>query len=117
MMLEEMFVGTPAERRRALKKYSCNECANRATPLCRACTAVEKPSGSCTRPTGFVRTVARDKVFCDEDVEEVAREVREAREDIALATEILGYLLAEKPIPIATVMRFNGLCEVEDEEI
>lgn len=100
-----------------MKNYNCDDCANKATPLCRACITIEQPSGSCTRPTGFVRTVALEKVFCDEDVEEVAREARKTMEGPALATEILGYLLAGKPIPIATVMRFNGLCEVEDEEI
>jgi hypothetical protein len=74
------------------KIYDCNECANKATPLCNECNSITSPSGRMTRPTNYCHLIPLD---------------RESR----LHNNISAYLKAGKPIPLAMVIEYNEITE------
>lgn len=87
-------------------EFPCVSCANAGTVICRLCVATESPSGRMTRPSQYLRTVPREEVLVQD------REPAEGAADCAV--EILAYLSAEIPIPLATVMRWNN--DTKEEE-
>lgn len=89
-------------------EYSCENCANAGTVICGLCVATESPSGKVSKPTMFLRTVPRGDVIDEEGVPDYSDQ--ETDREI----EILAYLIAEKPIPLKTVMEYNKHAE-EDE--
>lgn len=85
-------------------EFPCVSCANAGTVICRLCVATESPSGKVTRPSQYLRTVPREEVLVQD---------REPAEGVAdCAAEMLAYLVAEKPIPLATVMRWNDETQI-----
>lgn len=89
-------------------EYSCENCANAATVICRLCVATESPSGKVSKPSMFLRTVPLGDVLDEEGVPDYSN--KETDREI----EILAYLVAGKPIPLKTVMEYNKHAE-EDE--
>lgn len=89
-------------------EYSCENCANAATVICRLCVATESPSGKVSKPSMFLRTVPRGDVLDEEGVPDYSNKETDGE------IEILAYLVAGKPIPLKTVMEYNKHAE-EDE--
>lgn len=87
-------------------EFPCVSCANAGTVICQLCVATESPSGRMTRPSKYLRTVAREEVLVrDPDPDDGKANCR---------AEMIAYLTAEKPIPLATVMRWNN--DTKEEE-
>lgn len=82
------------------KKYSCGECANRRTPVCKSCHVIETPSGAEKKPTYFTRY----------------HMLPQKTKPSAYADIIMRYVSAGIPVPLILVMKYNFFASSEKEE-
>lgn len=87
-------------------EFPCVSCANAGTVICRACVATESPSGKVTRPSQYLRTVPREEVMV------FVRDPDPNDGKANCLAEILAYLITSKPIPLATVLRWNDETQI-----
>jgi hypothetical protein len=81
------------------KKYSCTECANRRTPVCKVCHTIETPSGTPKRPTYFVPyQMLPPKTAAG-----------------SYADIIMRYVIEGIPVPMVLVMKYNQFASEKED--
>ena len=90
--------------------FKCDDCANKRTPMCAACTVVTAPDGTVSKPKYFVRLSSEKLHIMDQSAaRELLGDTHEPIDDIrCYIKESADRAL---PIPVALVMRYNKILE------